>query len=330
MPLVTLINQKTFDCPEGASILDSALANNVTLEYSCKTGRCGVCLAQVQDGVTEPIQHEEALTPQQSKQGFVLTCCRQIKTDVALSVEDLPQLQGIQIKTHPARVDALKWLNDEVLEVTFRLPPAAQFKYLPGQYISVIGPGSVRRSYSIANAPRTDGKISLEIKKVEGGVLSAYWFEQAKINDLLRFEGPLGTFFYRNAGPKKVILLATGTGIAPIKALLQHMASLEVQVPPKIYVYWGNRFESDIYLDLQQDLPANTKLNLVLSRPESSWQGSRGYVQDIALGQHNDFENTEVYACGSNDMIQAARATFEKAGLSPHKFFSDAFVSSST
>jgi len=325
-----LLNQKVFESPEGASILESALVNGLTLEYSCKTGRCGVCIGKVLEGKTAAIQHEESLTQQQSEDGFILTCCRQAESNVHLAIEDLPQLQGIQIKTHPARVDGIQQLNHEVLEVVLRLPPNAQFKYLPGQYISVIGPNGVRRSYSIANAAREDGKISLQIKKVEGGVLSRYWFGQVKLNDLLRFEGPMGTFFFREATPKKLILLATGTGIAPIRALLQQLNSGQVELPEEIHVYWGNRFESDIYLDLQQGLPANTNLNLVLSRPESSWQGSNGYVQDIALGQHHDLTNTEVYACGSNNMIQTAKAKFEQAGLSPHKFFSDAFVSSST
>lgn len=328
-----MLNKKVFESPEGASILESALANGLTLEYSCKTGRCGVCIGRVLEGNTAAIQHEESLTPQQREDGFILTCCRQAESNVRLAIEDLPQLQGIQIKTHPARIDGIQQLNHEVLEVVLRLPPNAQFKYLPGQYISVIGPNGVRRSYSIANAAREDGKISLQIKKVEGGVLSQYWFGQVKLNDLLRFEGPMGTFFLREAAPSKLILLATGTGIAPIRALLQQLQQLQSgqgELPSEIHVYWGNRFESDIYLNLQQGLPPNTKLNLVLSRPESSWQGSHGYVQDIALSQHNDLENTEVYACGSNDMIQTAKAKFEQAGLSPHKFFSDAFVRSST
>lgn len=330
MSVVTLLNQKVFESAAGASILESALANGLTLEYSCKTGRCGVCIGKVLEGKTAVIQHEESLTQQQLEDGFILTCCRQAESNVHLAIEDLPQLQGIQIKTHPARVDGVQQLNPEVLEIALRLPPNAQFKYLPGQHISVIGPNGVRRSYSIANAAREDGKISLQIKKVEGGVLSQYWFGQVKLNDLLRFEGPMGTFFFRESTPKKLILLATGTGIAPIRALLQQLHSGQVALPSEIHVYWGNRFESDIYLDLQQGLPANTKLNLVLSRPESSWQGSHGYVQDIALSQHHHFDDTEVYACGSNNMIQAAKAKFEQAGLSPHKFFSDAFVSSST
>lgn len=330
MSVVTLLNGKTFESQPGANILESALASGVTLEYSCKTGRCGVCMAKVNRGATELLQTEEALTADQVQAGYILTCCRQAQSDVQLEAEDLPQLAGIQVKTHPARVDSIQPLNQDVLELQLRLPPAAQFKYLPGQYISVIGPNGVRRSYSIANAPREDGKLSLQIKKVEHGVLSHYWFSQVKPNDLLRIEGPMGTFFLRESKPEKLILLATGTGIAPIRALLENLARMPIELLPQIHVYWGNRFEADIYSDLQNHLQSGATLNLVLSRPDSSWQGFRGYVQNIALEHHRNLENTEVYACGSNNMIQDAREKFEAAGLNRHKFYSDAFVSSST
>jgi CDP-4-dehydro-6-deoxyglucose reductase len=329
MPLVTLINGKTFDGSAGSSILESALLSSITLEYSCKTGRCGVCVAKVTSGETEAIRVEEALTSDQVQSGQILTCCRQAKSDVCLEVEDLPQLEGIKVKTYPARVDEVLRLNNDVVEVLFRLPPNSQFNYLPGQYISVIGPGAVRRSYSIANAPRPDGKLSLQIKKVAGGILSEYWFEKVKVNDLLRFEGPLGTFFFRQATPHKLLLLATGTGIAPIIALLQHLDETPNEKPEEIHVYWGNRHESDIYLDLVSKFSKNIKITLVLSQPSHGWQGAKGYVQQIALGQHPELLNTEVYACGSNSMIQSAKHAFEASGLSPHKFYSDAFVSSS-
>lgn len=235
----------------------------------------------------------------------------------------------MKIATVPAKIDQIDHLASDVVCITLRTPPQNTLRFLPGQYVSVIGPGGLRRSYSLANAPRADGKLQLHIKRVEGGALSAYWFGQAKVNDLLRLEGPLGTFFLRSQLPAHLLLLATGTGIAPILSLLQQ---LEANPPSatQVALFWGNRHEQDIYLDLQQVAPnLGPHITLVLSKPADDWSGHRGHVQHAVMAQHTDFSNTAVYACGSNAMIQSARESLVNAGLPAHRFYSDAFVSSS-
>ncbi len=169
-------------------MLDSARTEGITLEYSCRTGRCGVCKTKVLSGETEAFKDETSLTPDESAAGLILTCCRHALTDVEIDAEDLGALGNVVVKTLPCRIDTISKLADNVVEVILRLPPNSKFTYLPGQYLDIIGEAGLRRSYSIANAQRADGKLELQIREVEQGVMSQYWFTSAKTNDLLRLK----------------------------------------------------------------------------------------------------------------------------------------------
>lgn len=329
MPSIRLKNGKTFQSVFERTILDSALALDLVLEYSCRTGRCGVCKAKVLKGESIAIKQEEALTSHEIESGYILTCCRSAKTDLKLDIEDLGRLAEIKSKTLPCRIDSLHKLAPDVLGITLRLPPASQFEYLPGQYIDIIGKKGVRRSYSLASAPRHDGKVEVHIRRVEGGEMSAYWFDEAKVNDLLRLEGPLGTFCLRPMPVHKLIFLATGTGIAPVKAMLEDLAMNPESVADKtIHVYWGGRNPADLYWSAE--IPGlNIEFVPVLSRPGADWSGRTGYVHQILLADELDLNDAVVYACGSEQMIHDARQALVSHGLNPRYFYSDAFVSSS-
>lgn len=327
MPSVKLANSHSFDCLDGQTILDSGRTQGVVLEHSCRTGRCGVCKVRVIRGETKVETPEESLSETESTRGFILTCCRSAVSDIKLDATDLGRLAHLKVQTLPARIDSLTRLADDVLQIVLRTPPAQQFDFLPGQYIDVIGPGGIRRSYSIANAPQDDGRITLHIRKVHGGEMSAYWFEQAKQNDLLRFEGPMGTFCLRELPVSRLVLLATGTGIAPIKAILEELpANLDASGFEHIHLYWGGRYSSDLYWR-PEILGLPIEYTPVLSR-EPDWVGKRGYVQDAVISDALPLDNAVVYACGSEAMIHGAKGALVEAGLSAGNFFSDAFVQS--
>lgn len=328
MSIVTLSNHKSFTADPGKSLLDCAKSQGIVLEYSCRTGRCGVCKANVLQGDTEVVQPELALTEEERACGAILTCCRAAVTDVELDIEDLGLLADIQIKTMPCRLDILERLADDVLRVVLRTPPKSALFYLPGQYIDVIGKDGVRRSYSIANAVREDAKLELHIRHVPDGVMSQYWFGEAQANDLLRLEGPLGTFCLRGASTTNLVFMATGTGIAPVKAMLEALSAAPETLRGKcIYVYWGGRTEQDLYW--QPDFPSlGLTYRPVLSRADTQWPGATGYVQQAVLAESLDLADTSVYACGSEAMIHAARELLTQAGLPLKHFHSDAFVSS--
>jgi CDP-4-dehydro-6-deoxyglucose reductase len=181
----------------------------------------------------------------------------------------------------------------------------------------------------LANAPKTDNTLELHIRAVENGAMSDYWFNQAAVNDLLRLHGPQGTFFMRNLAQRELIFLATGTGIAPVKAMIEALPGLsDEQAPRSVTVLWGARHTHDLYFDVSA-LPGKHSYIPVLSR-EKLWQGEQGYIQDVLLRYKSELSNCLVYACGSDAMIHSAKEVLTLAGLPGHHFYSDAFVCSGT
>jgi CDP-4-dehydro-6-deoxyglucose reductase len=328
MSTVTLNTGRTFAADPAVSILDAARAQGVTLEYSCRTGRCGICKAPVTAGETVILRAEdESLLPEEVADGLILTCCRAAAGDVILDIEPLDRLAGLEIRTMPARIVTIDRLAPDIVKVVLKTPPATPMRFLAGQYVDVIAEG-VRRSYSLANAARADGLLELIVKCYPGGVLSEYWFGRAKPNDLLRIEGPLGTFFLREDAPAHIVFLATGTGIAPVKALLEELSADPVRAARhRLDVFWGNREAENFCWD-PVGLGLDVGFHHLLSGKGAGWGGKRGYVQEAALHQGIDPADTVVYACGSNAMIGSARTALLALGLPAKRFFSDAFVSS--
>lgn len=327
MNTVRLVSGVSFSVENNETILEAARKHKIVLEHSCRTGRCGVCKAVVNFGETKALQNEEGLSSNDSNLGWILTCVRTPISDVELNVEDLGRLASIDTKTLPCRIESLEHLAPDVLRVILRLPPTANFLYVSGQYINVIVNG-IRRSYSIANAPRYDGRVELHIRAVQNGVMSNYWFTQAAVNDLLRFEGPLGTFSFRDKPIKNVVFLATGTGIAPVKAILEELLlHPEWLLNKSIYVYWGGRIVDDLYWDVK-DISCEVNYRPVLSKVNDTWQGRFGYIQDAILADGISLNDSVVYACGSDAMIHSARSLLIANGLLANNFYSDAFVSS--
>lgn len=319
---------KAFTQSAGHTLLDAAANSGIGLPYSCKTGRCSTCKCKVLTGQSTAILDELGLTVEEKSQGFILSCVRSASTDMLIEVEDLGDQVIPEVKTLPSRITSLEKLATDVLSVKLRFPPNTPFNFLAGQYIDVIGPGGIRRSYSIANAQASDNQLQLHIRAVQSGAMSQYWFDQAKVNDLLRINGPFGSFFTRSLGGLHLVFLATGTGIAPAKAMLEQLAidPLDKQ-PLSATLYWGGREPQDLYADPSQWNPL-LRYVPVLSRPSGDWTGARGHVQNSLLNDEPDWANTVVYACGSDTMIQSAKAELTKAGLPSNRFYSDAFVPS--
>jgi CDP-4-dehydro-6-deoxyglucose reductase, E3 len=319
---------RAFHQTDGQTVLDAAAKAGISLPYSCKTGRCSTCKCKVLSGQSKGMVDELGLTAAEKAQGFILGCVRSASTDMLIEVEDLGDQIIPEVKTLPARISSLEKLAPDVLSVKLRFPPNTLLTYLAGQYIDVIAPGGLRRSYSVANAPTADNQLQLHIRAVQGGAMSDYWFNHARVNDLVRINGPLGSFFMRPLTGLHLIFLATGTGIAPVKAMLEQLANAQaLDQPLSITVYWGGREPQDLYVNPCQWHPA-TRYVPVLSRAPDGWVGARGYVQKELLTDAPDLTHTVVYACGSDAMIQSAKATLIKEGLPDKRFYSDAFVPS--
>ncbi len=327
MHLITLKNNKTFNCSKDDTLIEGARKEGVTLEHSCLSGRCSSCKVKVDYGLSESTSAEISLNEKEKEAGYILSCIRTPKSDMSIQAEDLSEY-GMSVPiTLPAKINKIVKLTEDVIKVELRLPSSQKINFIPGQYINILK-GNIKRSYSVGSSSNEKNRIELFIKKYPGGVLSNYWFNEAKINDLLRIEGPRGTFFLRkNSGCKNIIFLATGTGIAPVKSILESLSVSKEDFGYKnIYLFWGVRNFIDLFWS-----PESSGLNInyfpVLSREVVS-KAHEGHVQNVLLSKNFELQNSVVYACGSNEMILEAKIKLIEKGLPVNNFYSDAFVTS--
>lgn len=308
------------------SISESARVNHVNLDYSCLTGRCGVCKTTVKSGSTLKFRSEIALSNQEIDEGYILPCCRRPLSDIKLNVENIKELEGISQVTLPCKIKSISKISDDVLKLELRFPPNKFIIFQPGQFIDLCLGSHLKRSYSIASSTNSN-EVTLLIKRVKNGAMSEYLFNTAKIGDLLRLEGPKGTFFIRDRKVSNYIFLATGTGIAPFISILDQLAKQECKVP--ISLYWGCREDKDFFWDFTNYMESfdNLKVSLCPSRNSRTKTGLR-YVQDHAINDIFITNNTQVYACGSLNMINHSKKKMIDIGIDSKNFFSDAFVQS--
>jgi CDP-4-dehydro-6-deoxyglucose reductase len=327
MVMINTNNGLSFSQIDGESILISSEKAGFSFPYSCRNGRCSSCKCKVISGYTVPLVDELGLSQKEKDEGWILSCARSATSNLEIEIDDLGDVILPNPALFPCRINSFDKASKHVIRVGLRLPPSSNFKILPGQYVDIIGPLGVRRSYSVANHV-TDNILEFHIGEVDDGCLSDYWFGKAKINDLLRLNGPLGTFFLRSIKEQDVVFLATGTGIAPINAMIESIKLLAPEDHPKsLTVFWGGRTLDDLYFDPSAD---NKLLRYVpvLSRSALDWKGQQGYVQDVFLNEHPNLSNCAVYACGSEKMIRSSCEILVKSGLPEKRFFSDAFLPS--
>lgn len=314
-----------FSVQDGQSILEGALAENITLEYSCSNGQCGECKATLQSG---SLDQKDNTADVVLKENQLLTCRSYPRSDVVLQASYLQELQHIKRKTIPAKVSTIKRISDDVLLLTFRLPPTANFKYLSGQFIDLMWAGQ-KRSYSLASSKVTNNTLELHIKKVENGVFSYFLFNELKENQLLRFFGPLGTFFVRD-NERPIIFICTGSGFAPVKSMVENL--IENNSNRAIHIYWGGRYRTDLYSDLPHQWAekySNINYTPVYSKEIKLVDGdASGYCQHEVVKQHQSLSGFDVYACGSDKMIHDAKNLFIENGLQDEQFHSDSFLPS--
>jgi len=300
------------------NILDDALEHLIPLEHSCKTGECGVCSAEVVSGEVENEAGEVV------QKGKVLTCQSKALSNVTLNVNYYPELSHQKMQTLPCKVASIDFLTGDIVILKLRFPPTAKFDFLPGQYIDLNFKG-IKRSYSIANSHEVSAGLELHIRKVPNGKMSEVLFSSVKENQLMRIEGPKGTFFIRN-NDKPLILIATGTGIAPIKAMVEEL--IVAKDNREINLFWGMQYAKELYcqelfkLSEQHD---HIHFTPVLSQ-EHHEKYAYGHVQHAVLKQFDSLENMDVYACGSVKMINESKKLFKNHKLLSDAFYSDAFT----
>jgi CDP-4-dehydro-6-deoxyglucose reductase len=325
-----------FDVQRDEAILPAAIRAGIGLPYGCRDGACGSCKSRlVQGRVIHGAHQLKALSPAEEEAGWILTCCATPQTDCIVEARTVPGAGEFPVQKMPARVIAIERPAPDVALLRIQLPANVQFKYHAGQYVELILRDGARRSYSMANAPHTLGAqpaIELHLRHMPGGVFTDHVFSAMKARDILRLEGPFGSFFLREDSDKPIVLLASGTGFAPIKAIIEQL-EFSASARPAV-LYWGCRTKDDLYLHDWAVAAAARLPNLtyipVLSEPRDAdgWQGRTGFVHEAVMADLPDLSAHQVYACGAPVMVDAAKRDFvSRCGLPAHEFYADSFTS---
>ena len=334
---------RSFGVDAGETLLAAAIRQGIGLPYGCKDGACGSCKCRKLEGqVTHGPHQSKALSDQEEAEGYVLTCSAIARSDVTLESRQVTDAGAFPVRKMPARVQTLQKLSHDVMLVRLQLPANDTPRYHAGQYVEFILRDGARRSYSMANAAHNlmhtqDGVtlgplIDLHIRHMPGGKFTDHVFTQMKDKEILRIEGPYGSFFLREDSTKSIVLLASGTGFAPIKAILEHMQFKGITRPATLY--WGGRRPADLYLDewvrAQCAQMPNLRYVPVVSDalPEDAWTGRTGFVHQAVLADLPDLSGHQVYACGAPIVVESAQRDYtQKAGLPADEFFADSFTS---
>ncbi|WP_373990957.1 CDP-6-deoxy-delta-3,4-glucoseen reductase [Duganella sp. BuS-21] len=321
-----------FSCEADETILAAAMRAGVGLPYGCKNGACSSCKGKIVSGsVTHKSHQERALSKDEEAAGFSLLCCATTQGDLVIEAREVAGSDEYPIRKMPSRVATLEKMAPDVIVITLQLPANETLKFRAGQYIEFMLRDGKRRSYSIATPPDQDQPLALHIRHLPGGLFTDQVFSTMKERDILRFEGPMGTFFVREDSDKPMVLLASGTGFAPIKAIVEHLRAQGAE--RAMTLYWGGRRPQDLYMDALCREWAATLPNFryvpVISGAlaEDHWDGRSGFVHQAVMADLPDLSGHQVYACGAPIMVESAKQDFVAlCGLPDEEFYADAFT----
>jgi CDP-4-dehydro-6-deoxyglucose reductase, E3 len=324
---------RSFNVDAGEAILAAAIRQGIGMPYGCKDGACGSCKCKKLEGTVQHGPHQaKALSPEEEANGYILTCRGVPQTDLVLESKQVTDESAFPVRKMPSRVSTLERKSHDVMVIKLQLPANDTFRYHAGQYVEFILRDGSRRSYSMANAPSNGPHVELHVRHMPGGKFTDHVFTAMKEKEILRVEGPFGSFYLRENSDKPMILLASGTGFAPIKAIIEHMQAKGITRPATLY--WGGRRPADLYLDdwVQAKLAEMPNLQYVPvisdALPEDDWTGRTGFVHRAVLEDFSDLSGHQVYACGAPIVVDSARAEYSaKAKLPPEEFYADAFTS---
>lgn len=313
------------------TVLESAINAGFNIPYGCRNGACGSCKGTVLSGQVDYGDYvASALTEAEKTAGKALFCCAKPLSDLTIECREI-KAGVIPPRIMPARVERKEQLSHDVMALFLKLPSSEHLKFMAGQYIEFLLKDGKRRAFSLANAPHVDNILELHLRLIPGGQFTNYVFNEMPDKAILRIEAPFGSFFLREETNKPIIMVAGGTGFAPIKGIIEYMLHNNIQ--RDVTLYWGAHSLQDLYMPALPKAWAATYPNIqfipVLSdaTTEDQWQGRTGFVHQAVL---DDFAKTgladyEVYCCGAPAMVEIAHASFVQAGLADDAFFSDAF-----
>ena len=324
----------TYLAQASETVLESAISAGFNIPYGCRNGACGNCKGVIISGEVDYGDYAiSALTEEEKIAGKALFCCSKPLTDLTIECREI-KAGVIPPRIMPARVERKEHLSHDVMALFLKLPTNEHLEFMAGQYIEFLLKDGKRRAFSLANAPHINNMLELHLRLIPGGQFTQYVFNEMPDKAILRIEGPFGSFFLRGDSDKPIIMVAGGTGFAPIKGIIEDIIYNKIQC--SVTLYWGARTLEDLYMKAlpeswEADYP-NIKFIPVLSDSKESdnWQGREGLVHqavldDYAIENKTGLAGYDVYCCGAPVMVEAAHASFLQAGLKDDAFFSDAF-----
>jgi CDP-4-dehydro-6-deoxyglucose reductase len=330
-----LPSNRSFTVAEDEPILTAGIRQGVALPYGCKDGACGSCKCKMLEGkVVHGAHQPKALSAEEESKGYILTCCAKPQSDIVLESRQVTSADAFPIKRMPSRVISLEKKSHDVITLKLQLPASDTLQYKAGQYIEFILRDGARRSYSMASAPHIAAEsktLELHIRHMPGGKFTDHVFGEMKEKEIQRIEGPFGGFYLREDSQKPMVLLASGTGFAPIKAIIEQMQQNGITRPATLY--WGGRRPADLYMNdwvlAQVAAMPNLRYVPVVSNalPEDAWTGRTGFVHQAVVADFADLSVHQVYACGAPIVVDSARSDFANiCKLSEDEFYADSFI----
>lgn len=317
------------ECNEGEKVLDAAYRNKINLPMDCSDGVCGTCKCRCEQGEYDLGDEylADALSEAEADEGLVLTCQMVPSSDCIIAVPVPSSACKVKPAEHGADVSSVELVSDSTIILKLRLDRPDALGFLPGQYVNLGVPGtSEHRSYSFSSKVGAS-EASFLIRNVPGGLMSGWLASEARPGARMTFVGPQGSFFLR-AVSRPIVMLAGGTGLAPILAMLEVLADQGTDQP--VHLIYGVNNDDDLVeieriKSLAGRLPTFTWVTCV-ANPDSA-HPRKGYVTAHLADGHLNAGDCDVYLCGPPPMVEAVRAFFVEKRVSPSHFFYEKFSS---
>lgn len=320
---------KSFTAEASQTVLEAAFKAGITLKHSCRDGQCGECRTPILSGAVS-YKNPEAikLEPSDFEGRTGLMCVGHATEDLVIEAPEVTGLEGISVQKCAGRTLVKESVSDDVAVLKIAPAPGISFAFKPGQYLDLTIKGCDPRSYSMANLD-SEGVVELHVRKMPGGAVSPIIVDELKPKAIVTIEGPFGTFYVRDSD-RPIVMIASGTGFAPVKSMMQGLITSGNTRP--VALYWGGRCKQDLYMDelCHQWAEENSWFSYTPVLSESTgegWVGRSGFVHQAVVDDMPDLSAYEVYVCGAPIVVSSAkRDCVERCRLNPDHFFSDAFA----
>lgn len=329
---LTINDEKEFEIKGGSSLLSTLIDEKIFIPSACGgKGTCGYCKVKIHEGGGPLLATEKPFMSQKELQNDTrLSCQCKIKEDIKISIPE----ELFNVKEFDVEVTEIEDLTDIIKRLRFKLPEGEELGFKPGQYVQLKAPlykgntEEVYRAYSLASSPNFKGYFDLIIGYVPEGIATTYVHHHLDSGDIVNVNGPFGDFYYRD-NDREMIMVAVGTGVAPILSILNYMNENEIK--RKATFYFGAKTPSDLfmldYFAKLEETMYDFKFVPTLSRvsDEDQWEGDRGRVNNAIDKYLEDRENKEAYLCGSDKMIASVVETLSKHGIPKELIYFDEF-----